>query len=68
MLNQFREQKTMSGLEYKTGSVSCLYTPVSPSVPKMQSISAKKLSFNNNVKRIKIGVEGKEEDTCKHNL
>ena len=68
MLNQFRKQKTMSGLECKTGSVSCLYTPVSPSVPKMQSISAKKLSFNNNVKRIKIGVEEKEEDTCKHNL
>ena len=64
MLNQFREQKTMSGLEYKTGSVSCLYTPVSLSVPKMQSISAKKLYFDHNVKRRRMGEE-EEENTCK---
>ena len=52
----------MSGLEYKTGSVSCLYTPVSPSVPKMQGISAKKLYFDNNAKRIIMGVEEEEEE------
>ena len=54
----------MSGLEYKTGSVSCLYTPVSLSVPKMQSISAKKLYFDHSVKRRRMGEE-EEENTCK---
>ena len=34
-LNQFRDLRTMSGLELKIGSVLCLCTPVSPSVPEM---------------------------------
>ena len=40
MLSRFRDQRTLSDLEQKIGSVVCLNTPVSPSVPEMEGISA----------------------------